>query len=198
MHPVGRLIIMRSNIKNRFFFRMQNFEPIFANDGYRPNVGIIICNAAGLVFWARRVSRDGWQFPQGGVARNETIEQAMYRELAEETGISADQVRVIGHTQNWLHYDLPQKLLRHQNRRFFRNRHRGQKSFRGQKQVWFLLELLGDDSIVDLSAGLEKPEFDQWEWVDAKFALANIVDFKRPVYQQALAELGPLLPKSQS
>lgn len=176
---------------------MQNFEPIFANDGYRPNVGIIICNPRGLVFWARRVNRDGWQFPQGGVAKNESLTDAMYRELEEETGILPDQVRLVGHTKDWLKYDLPKKLLRNQNRRFIRARQRNQSAFRGQKQVWFLLELLGDDSVVNLAAGLEKPEFDNWEWVEADFAVKNIVDFKRPVYQQALHELGPLIPAAK-
>ena len=177
---------------------MQSFEPIFANDGYRPNVGIIICNQLGQVFWARRVNRDGWQFPQGGVARHESITQAMYRELTEETGLQPDHVRMRQHTQQWLKYDLPKKLLRNQHRRFSRKKRQGQKAFRGQKQVWFLLELIEDDSVVDLSAGHERPEFDSWEWVDVEFAVKNIVDFKRPVYQQAISELSPSLPNVSS
>ena len=167
---------------------MQNFEPIFANDGYRPNVGIIICNAKGQVFWARRINHDGWQFPQGGVSRNETLMQAMYRELHEETGLLEEQVRLVAHTKDWLHYDLPPRFLRHQRRRAKR------PTFRGQKQVWFLLELLDDDSSVNLEAGLETPEFDTWRWVETEFALDNIVDFKRAVYKQALNELGEYLP----
>jgi len=81
---------------------MQNFEPIFANDGYRPNVGIIICNREGQVFWARRINKDGWQFPQGGVSRNESLVDAMYRELQEETGLVQTQVRLVAHTKDWL------------------------------------------------------------------------------------------------
>lgn len=53
-------------------------------DGYRPNVGIILLNAQGHVFWARRVGRDGWQFPQGGMRSDETPIEAMYRELEED------------------------------------------------------------------------------------------------------------------
>ena len=173
---------------------MQNFEPIFANDGYRPNVGLIICNSQGKVFWARRINRDGWQFPQGGVDRNESLTEAMYRELEEETGIKPNQVRVVAHTKGWLKYDLPKRLLRGQKRRFIRSKQRNRVQFRGQKQIWFLLELLHDDSVVNLAAGLEKPEFDTWEWVDSAFAIDNIVNFKRGVYEQALSELGPLLP----
>jgi putative (di)nucleoside polyphosphate hydrolase len=163
---------------------MHNFEPIFANDGYRPNVGIVICNKNGKVFWARRVKRDGWQFPQGGVIRNETLEDAMYRELAEETGLLRSQVRLVAHTKQWLRYDLPKRFLRNQRTPT------GRKTrFKGQKQIWYLLEILGDDSAVNLQTGLETPEFDRWRWVDIDFVLDNIVDFKRPVYRKALAEL---------
>lgn len=175
---------------------MQNFEPIFANDGYRPNVGIIVCNDQGQLFWARRISHDGWQFPQGGVARDESLLAAMYRELEEETGILQAQVELIAHTQNWLRYDLPATLLRNQKRRFIRSKQRSQVSFRGQKQVWFLLHLREDDSVVNLAAGSQKPEFDEWKWVGADFALQHIVDFKRPVYQQVLDELTPFLPSA--
>lgn len=166
---------------------MQNFEPIFTNDGYRPNVGIVVCNKKGQVFWARRINNDGWQFPQGGVSRNETLVDAMYRELHEETGLEQKDVRVIMHTQEWLKYDLPEKFLRNQRRKTHSSS-RNRVGFKGQKQVWFLVELIGEESAVDLTGGLEVPEFDRWRWVDAGYAINNIVDFKRPVYKQALSE----------
>ena len=173
---------------------MQSFDPIFTNDGYRPNVGIIICNGKGQVFWARRSSHDGWQFPQGGVSRDESLLDAMYRELHEETGLTQQDVRLVAHTKKWLHYNLPGRFLRNQRRGRLLNRRR--VKFKGQKQVWFLLELLGDDSVVNLSAGPEQAEFDTWCWVETNFALDNIVDFKRAVYQKALGELEPYLPVS--
>lgn len=168
---------------------MENFEPIFTNDGYRPNVGIIICNTAGQVLWARRVNRDGWQFPQGGVAKNESLLDALYRELEEETGLKKQHVRLLAHTKHWLHYKLPAKLLRNQNKK-----KQGRVPFKGQKQAWFLLELLSDDSNVRLQNDNHPAEFDHWEWVETEFALENIVDFKRDVYQQALSELAQYLP----
>ena len=61
-------------------------------DGYRPNVGIVLMRADGQVFWARRVRRDGWQFPQGGMRSDETPAEAMYRELQEETGLLPEHV----------------------------------------------------------------------------------------------------------
>lgn len=171
---------------------MQNFEPIFTNDGYRPNVGIVICNKKGQLFWAHRINNDGWQFPQGGVSRNEALIDAMYRELHEETGLEQKDVRVITHTQEWLKYDLPKKFLRNQ-RRSARSTSRKRISFKGQKQVWFLVELTGEESGVDLTGGLEVPEFDRWCWVDADHAISNIVDFKRSVYKKALSEFKPYL-----
>lgn len=174
---------------------MQNFEPIFTNDGYRPNVGIIICNKVGQVFWARRINNDGWQFPQGGVNRNEPLKDALYRELHEETGLLRTQVRLVAHTKHWIHYDLPQRLLRNQHRRA-QGPGRRRVSFKGQKQVWFLLELTDDDTAVDLKAGPENPEFDSWCWVDTKHAINNIVDFKRDVYQKALSELSQFIPNN--
>lgn len=175
---------------------MQHFEPIFANDGYRPNVGIVICNQKGQVFWARRVNRDGWQFPQGGVNRNESLIDAMYRELQEETGLQKQHVRLVAHTKDWLRYELPRRLLRNQRRGPHGPRSRKRVNFKGQKQVWFLLELIEDESVVNLAAGLERPEFDRWRWVDTGVALNNIVDFKRAVYQKVLNELGQHLPSS--
>ena len=76
-------------------------------DGYRPNVGIILMRSDGSVFWARRISRDGWQFPQGGMNTDETPIEAMYRELYEETGLEAHHVDVLGATPGWLRSRLP-------------------------------------------------------------------------------------------
>lgn len=168
--------------------RLDDFEPVFSNDGYRPNVGIIIANQQGKVFWARRVSGDGWQFPQGGLKPDETLVEGMYRELHEETGLCEQQVRLVAHTKRWLHYDLPKRYLRH-------GANRGKTSFRGQKQVWFLLTLEQEDAQPDFGVA-EKPEFDQWRWVSHRYALDNIVSFKRDVYKRAMQELACFLPNA--
>jgi len=151
-------------------------------DGFRPNVGIILSNRLGRLFWARRLGQDAWQFPQGGMRSDETPAEAMYRELAEEIGLRPEQVEVIGCTRGWLRYRLPRQFIR-----------RGSKPLCiGQKQVWFLLRKLCPDQEVCLSHS-EKPEFDHWRWVDYWQPLDEVVAFKRRVYQKALSELAPLL-----
>lgn len=152
--------------------------------GYRPNVGIIICNDAREVFWACRIGRTGWQFPQGGIDRHEDPEAAMYRELYEEVGLQPEHIEIVGRTQEWLYYDLPDHFLR--------NNRRGQSNFRGQKQVWYLLKLVCDEGEVCLTRS-HKPEFEDWEWVEYWKPIEQVVEFKRDVYEQALRELEPLL-----
>jgi len=149
-------------------------------DGYRPNVGIVLMRPDGLLFWARRVNRDGWQFPQGGMNSDETPLEAMYRELREETGLLPEHVDVLGATPGWLRYRLPKRCVR-------RN---GRQICIGQKQVWFLLRLTGQEA--DLRLDLtDKPEFDDWRWVDFWYPADNVVAFKREVYVRALHHLAP-------
>jgi len=150
--------------------------------GYRPNVGIILSNPEGQVLWARRCGHSGWQFPQGGIKLNETPEQALYRELEEEVGLTREHVRLLGRTQDWLRYDIPPQFQRVPRR----------GNFRGQKQIWYLLRLIGSDDDVRLNA-CDRPEFDCWCWVNYWRPLDEIVEFKRAVYERALRELEPLL-----
>ena len=113
-------------------------------DGYRPNVGIVLMHPDGRVFWARRVHRDGWQFPQGGMNTDETPLEAMYRELREETGLLPDHVAVLGVTPGWLRYRLPPRAIRRHDRLVCV----------GQKQVWFLLQFSAPGSGSGRVAGL--------------------------------------------
>ena len=151
-------------------------------EGYRANVGIILCNHMGRLFWARRIGEDAWQFPQGGIRESESVEQAVFRELHEEIGITQDSVEVIGFTQDWLRYNIPEPLIR---------RHQSPCCI-GQKQRWFLLRFLGKESDVCLDSS-EKPEFDQWRWVDQQEPPRSVISFKRTVYAEALKELLPLI-----
>ena len=147
-------------------------------DGYRPNVGIILCNASNQVFWAKRINQHAWQFPQGGIQGGESPEQAMYRELNEEVGLLPEHVSILGRTRNWLRYDVPSHWVKRDCR--------GQ--YRGQKQIWFLLRMTGRDCDVRLRASTH-PEFDAWRWCDYWIEMESVVEFKRDVYRLALEEL---------
>jgi putative (di)nucleoside polyphosphate hydrolase len=155
---------------------------VIDSDGFRANVGIILSNPEGKVFWARRCGQNAWQFPQGGIQANESPIDAMFRELYEETGLLADHVDVIGKTRGWLRYRIPKRLIRR----------RAKPLCIGQKQIWFCLRLVGSESDVNLK-NCEKPEFDRWRWVDYWKPVEDIVFFKRRVYHRALKELEPLL-----
>ncbi len=132
--------------------------------------------------WARRIRQDAWQFPQGGIRAEETPEQAMYRELEEEIGLQPKHVSMLGATRGWLRYRLPERYIRRSQ----------QPVCVGQKQVWFMLRLVGEEHHVRLDLS-DKPEFDHWRWVDYWYPLKEVVPFKRPVYKKALNELAPLL-----
>lgn len=147
-------------------------------DGFRPNVGIILTNADGRVLWARRVGgQDAWQFPQGGIKQGEDPESALYRELHEEIGLAPEDVKILAVTRGWLRYRLPRRLVRQK-----------EPVCIGQKQKWFLLQLLSGDESVCLSNG-GPAEFDAWRWVGFWYPLTKVVAFKRDVYRRALKEL---------
>jgi putative (di)nucleoside polyphosphate hydrolase len=151
-------------------------------EGYRPNVGIILCNAKNEVFWGKRIREHSWQFPQGGIKRGETPEQAMFRELYEEIGLLPEHVSILGRTKDWLRYDVPTQWVKREWR----------GSYKGQKQIWFLLRLVGRDSDVSLRAS-DHPEFDAWRWNHFWVPLEAVIEFKRGVYELALNELARFL-----
>jgi len=155
-------------------------------DGFRPNVGIILLNQRNQVFWGKRIRTHSWQFPQGGIDRGETPEQAMFRELHEEVGLLPPQVRVIARTRDWLRYEVPDRFIRRDAR----------GHYKGQKQIWYLLQLLGHDWDLNLRA-TNHPEFDAWRWNDYWVPLDVVVEFKRGVYEMALTELARFLPRHE-
>jgi putative (di)nucleoside polyphosphate hydrolase len=158
-------------------------------EGYRPNVGIVLVNARNEVFWGKRVNQHAWQFPQGGIKHGETPLQAMYRELEEEIGLQGEHVRLLGRTRDWLRYEVPEKWMRRPKAGNGEGCVEvGKSAYRGQKQIWFLLRMIGRDCDVRLRAS-GHPEFDAWRWHDYWVPLEAVIDFKRDVYRQALIEL---------
>lgn len=157
---------------------------VIDSDGYRPNVGIVICNKHGQVLWAKRFGQNSWQFPQGGVNEGENIETAMYRELFEEVGLTKKDVRLIWASKSWLKYKLPRRLIRENSG--------NQPVCIGQKQRWFLLELLSDENNINLKT-TKSPEFDGWRWVSFWYPVRQVVSFKRDVYRRVMKEFASIL-----
>lgn len=147
------------------------------SEGYRLNVGIILLNKDKQVFWGRRKGEDSWQFPQGGIYDTEKPDEAMLRELNEELGLSKEHVRVIAKTHEWLYYDVPGTYRRTTN-----------TLYRGQKQIWYLLQFLGHDHHINVKFHPEQ-EFDAWRWIDYWQPITEVVRFKQEVYDKALHEL---------
>jgi len=149
-------------------------------DGFRANVGIILANDDNKLLLGGRVGAKGWQFPQGGMLHGEDPLDAMFRELHEEVGLEACDVDVLGVTSDWLRYRLPEKFIRRSSKPLCI----------GQKQRWFILRLISDDSRVRFDR-CNKPEFDRVRWVPYWRPVNEVIYFKRRVYARALYELGP-------
>lgn len=150
---------------------------------YRPCVGVMLVNPSGHVFVGQRIDNNqaAWQMPQGGIDPGETPRQAALRELWEETGVADHLVDIEAETAGWLPYDLPHDLVP----RIWKGR------FRGQEQKWVLMRFQGTDADVNIES--KHPEFSSWRWLSADQLIANIVPFKREVYEKVLAEFGELL-----
>lgn len=153
-------------------------------DGFRPNVGIVICNRASQVLWARRIRQNSWQFPQGGVDEGESSEAAMYRELYEELGLKNTDVQLLASSKSWLKYRLPKRLVRWEEK----------PVCLGQKQKWYLLRLTKENQEHIEFNVQGHPEFDDWRWVSYWYPVRQVVAFKRDVYRHVLTEFaGPAL-----
>ncbi len=147
-------------------------------EGFRANVGIVLIRDDRQVFLGGRTGGRGWQFPQGGVLRNEAPEEALYRELKEEIGLERTDVEMVASTRHWLRYRLPRQYVRRNS----------QPRCIGQKQRWFLLRLRASEDRLNFNS-TDTPEFDRWRWVDYWTPVREVIYFKRAVYVRALDEL---------
>ena len=161
-------------------------------ENYRLGVGIIMLNKQKKVFAGKRIDTktDGWQMPQGGIDTGESLHDALWRELFEETGCTRDLADIIYETKDWYSYKLPSYL----------KKSLWGGKYEGQKQKWFLLNFKGQDSDINILPNSElnkegpiQAEFSEWNWLDYKILPTFIVDFKRQVYIDLINEVGPII-----
>ena len=147
----------------------------------RTGVGIVVLNSQNKVFVGKRKDNpfDKWQMPQGGVNSKEPLLQAMKRELLEETSIK--NIEVLKEFDQWLEYELPENLIG----KIWKGK------YRGQKQKWFVVKFLGNDSEININT--KNAEFMEWKWIDINLLPDLIVLFKKHIYEKVLVELKKII-----
>jgi putative (di)nucleoside polyphosphate hydrolase len=148
---------------------------------YRRGVGMMLLNADGLVFVARRAGMNDrhWQMPQGGIDAGENPRQAALRELEEEIG--TNRAEIVAEAPGWIDYDLPAEVARQA----------WGGAYRGQTHKWFVLRFTGRDRDIDLAT--DHQEFDAWKWVAMETLPMLVVPFKRAAYALVVASFRHLV-----
>ena len=141
---------------------------------YRPNVAAILQNKADEIFIAERLNVKGaWQFPQGGIDDGEDAETALYRELAEEIGVTRPKISIVSRRDGY-RYAFPKGRLKY-------------GIYGGQEQAYFLCRFLGQETDIDLAATHQ--EFARWRWIKpSEFQMDWVPKFKRAVYRQVFRD----------
>ncbi len=138
---------------------------------FRPNAAAVIINDRGLILVGQRADIPGsWQLPQGGIDQNENAEKAILREVEEETGIRPQALRIIKKTSE-ICYNFPAHIEK-------------KMGFKGQCQIFFLLELIDSDCVPESS-----DEFSSFEWITKEETLNRIVEFKKNSYAEAFRQI---------
>ena len=155
----------------------QKFEKLPLRSG----VGIVVLNKKNKVFVAKRIDnpKNFWQMPQGGIDSNENYYSAALRELKEETSIVS--VKLMKEIEGSFTYILPDHLI-------------GiiwKGKFKGQKQKWFVMRFLGNESEINIKT--KHPEFLDWKWIDIDDLPIIAVKFKLNVYKNIRQELKKIL-----
>ena len=153
----------------------------YKNLPLRNGVGIVVLNKENQVFVGKRIDnpKNFWQMPQGGVDADEDFLNAALRELKEETSIVS--VKLIKKIKDKFTYILPDHLI-------------GiiwKGKFKGQKQKWFIMRFIGDESEINIKT--RHPEFLDWKWINLEDLTKIAVNFKLEVYKKVKFEVKKIL-----
>ncbi len=136
---------------------------------FRAGVGAVIANADGAVLALERSDVAGaWQLPQGGWESGETVEQAVFREIEEETGLTRRRLILVERYPEPLIYELPREC-------------QSVKAGLGQVQYWFLMRLRGKDLELTLPGG---GEFQALAWMSMGEITRSTALFRRALYRR--------------
>ena len=148
------------------------------SEKYRKGVGIFLINKNNRLWVGQRLDHKNhyWQMPRGGIDSPETPEDAMKRELMEETGLDHNY-EIIGKSSSWLKYNIPSDLVNIL----------WKGKYKGQEQIWFACRFFGKDEQVNLNK-YSKPEFYKWKWINPIDVIKFAVPFKKKLYSSVLNE----------
>jgi putative (di)nucleoside polyphosphate hydrolase len=136
---------------------------------FRANVVAVVVNDKGRVLAFERSDFVGqWQLPQGGVDVGETPEEAAWRELEEETGLSSEHVDLVDEYPEWTVYEWPTGVRK--NGRM------------GQVQRWFTFKVKS----AEVEPTPDGVEFTDWKWVKPQWLVDQVVEFRRASYERVL------------
>lgn len=145
---------------------------------YRPNVAALMTNEEGNLLICERASIPGaWQFPQGGVDKGETMEEGLFREVAEEIGLLPHHYEVLEKRDGYRYLYPPdvraRKIKKHGSH--------------GQEQTYFLCRL--KPGAPPINVHQSPPEFSGYRWIHPEeFDLDWVPGFKRDIYKAVMID----------
>jgi putative (di)nucleoside polyphosphate hydrolase len=132
-------------------------------------VAVVERSDGAILAFERADAPGSWQLPQGGIEVGEEPEDTVWRELKEETALTASDVELVVRHPDWVAYEWPADVAA------------GRKGI-GQIQRWFTFRV-HDDGVEPAPDG---SEFTGWKWVKPEWLIRNVVAFRRPAYERVL------------
>ncbi|MCE9620726.1 MAG: NUDIX domain-containing protein [Actinomycetia bacterium] len=149
-----------------------------ASAQFRAGVVMAVCHPdmQQILAFERADSTGSWQLPQGGLNAGELPIDGAWRELFEETGLTPEHVALRAEHPEWLAYEWPPEV---------RARKSSPRDRLGQTQKWFLFDALS----ADIQPIPDGREFVAWKWVQPRWLIDHVVDWRRGPYERVLGAL---------